>query len=66
MRKRIIHAIAGVSSAAVLVSILLVFLSLDDATRAAVFSMAGAGLLFLAIYFGSYLLSVKFYEKRES
>ena len=24
-----------------------------------------AGLLFLAIYFGSYLLSVKFYEKRE-
>ena len=26
----------------------------------------GAGLLFLAIYFGSYLLSVKFYEKRES
>ena len=25
-----------------------------------------AGLLFLAIYFGSYLLSVKFYEKRES
>ena len=25
----------------------------------------GAGLLFLAIYFGSYLLSLKFYEKRE-
>jgi len=25
----------------------------------------GAGLLFLAIYFGSYLLSVKFYEKRD-